>query len=47
MFEKPNITATVLSENGSEGEFVVEPLESAKLLDTLYLSSAEKKEITL
>ncbi len=27
MFEKPNITATVLSENGSEGEFVVEPLE--------------------
>ncbi len=27
MFEKPNITATVLSEDGSEGEFVVEPLE--------------------
>jgi DNA-directed RNA polymerase subunit alpha len=27
MFEKPNITATVLSQDGSEGEFVVEPLE--------------------
>ena len=27
MFEKPNIKATVLSEDGSEGEFVVEPLE--------------------
>ena len=27
MFEKPNITAAVLNEDGSEGEFVVEPLE--------------------
>ena len=27
MFEKPNITATVLNADGSEGEFIVEPLE--------------------